>query len=169
MNAVNPEMISMPTLTGVTLRQSRTTLESYGLILGKISYKPHLAVNVVLEQTIDRHIIEPGTMVPKGSSIDLVLGMGLSNETTELPDLIGYNLYFAREILADRYLNTGAIIYDETIVNDKDTANAFIWRQRPNYQEGQRLHLGANIDLWLSVDSTKLPGIVSDETEIIGN
>ncbi len=163
MNAVNPEMVSMPNLTGVTLRQSRTTLESYGLTLGKITYKPHLAVNLVLEQAIDGRSIQPGVLIPKGSDIDLVLGMGLSNETTELPDLIGFNLYFAREILADRYLNTGAIIYDETIVNDRDTANAFIWKQRPDYQGGGRLHLGANIDLWLSVDSTKMPGQVADD------
>ena len=169
LNAVNPEMVSMPNLTGVTLRQSRPTLESYGLVLGKISYKPHLAINLVLEQTIDGRSITPGSLIPKGSAIDLVLGMGLSNETTELPDLIGYNLYFAREILADRYLNTGAIIYDETIVNDKDTANAFIWRQRPDYQDGGRLQLGANIDIWLSVDSTKLPGKVADETELSDN
>ncbi len=165
MNALNPEMVTMPTLTGVTLRQSRTTLESYGLNLGKISYKPHIAVNVVLEQSINGQPIESGSMVPKGAEIDLVLGMGLSNETTEIPDLMGFNLYFAREILADRYLNTGAVIYDETVVDDQDTANAFIWRQRPEFEQGFRLHVGANIDLWLTTDSTRLPGIGTQDEQ----
>jgi beta-lactam-binding protein with PASTA domain len=165
MNAVNPEMVTMPAVTGVTLRQARSSLESYGLVLGKITYKPHLAVNLVLEQRYKNQVIDPGKMVAKGSDIELVLGKGLSDETTELPDLIGYNLFMAREMLADRYLNPGAVIYDGTIKNETDTATAFIWKQRPEYKSGNQLKLGANVDLWLTVDSLKLPSPGLPENE----
>ena len=69
------------------------------------------------------------------------------------------SLFTARNMLADRYLNINAVIYDKSVTDEADTANAFIWRQRPEFQEGNTIHLGANVDVWLSVDSTRLPMI----------
>ncbi len=157
MNAINPEKVTMPAVTGVSLRQARSTLESYGLNLGKLSYKPDMFMNRVLEQRINDTLAEPGARVLKGSNIDLVLGRGLSEETTAVPDLVGLSLFTARNMLADRYLNINAVIYDNHVTNEVDTANAFIWRQRPEFQEGNTIHLGANVDVWLTIDSTKLP------------
>jgi hypothetical protein len=157
MNAVNPEKIGMPAVTGVSLRQARAIIETYGLVLGKISYKPNIAVNVVLEQHINDSIIEVGTMINKGSKINLVLGNGLSAKSTLTPNLIGFSLFMAREFLADRYLNIGAVIYDNSMKTEEDSTSAFIWKQRPVFQEGNRLQLGANVDVWLTIDSTKLP------------
>ena len=157
MNAVNPEKVTMPTVTGVSLRQARSTLESYGLTLGKISYRPDPFTNRVLEQRLNDTVVHPGSKVLKGSQIDLVLGKGLSAETTAVPDLVGLSLFNARNMLADRYLNINAVIYDNTVTNEEDTVSAFIWRQRPPFHEGNTIHLGANVDVWLTVDSTKLP------------
>ena len=159
MNAVNPEKVTMPAVTGVSLRQARATLESYGLKLGKISYKPDMFTNRVLEQHYNDTLIEPGSKVLKGSSIDLVLGQGLSDETTAVPDLIGMSLYTARNLLADRYLNVNAVIYDKSVTNEEDTTMSFIWRQRPDFEQGSKIHLGANVDVWLTIDSTKLPQV----------
>jgi eukaryotic-like serine/threonine-protein kinase len=157
MNAINPEKVGMPAVTGVSLRQARAIIETYGLVLGKISYKPNIAVNVVLEQHFNDSIIESGAMINKGSKINLVLGNGLSAKSTVTPNLIGFSLFMAREFLADRYLNIGAVIYDNSMKNEEDSTRAFIWRQRPIFQEGNKLQLGANVDVWLTVDSTKLP------------
>ncbi|HYW95076.1 MAG TPA: hypothetical protein VE870_05785, partial [Bacteroidales bacterium] len=132
-------------------------LESYGLTLGKISYRPDPFTNRVLEQRLNDTLVHPGSKVLKGSQIDLVLGKGLSVETTAVPDLVGLSLFNARNMLADRYLNLNAVIYDNTVTNEEDTVSAFIWRQRPPFQEGNTIHLGANVDVWLTVDSTKLP------------
>ncbi len=157
MNAVNPEKVTMPAVTGVSLRQARAVLETYGLNLGKISYKPDIAVNVVLQQKYKDSAVEPGRIIEKGSDIDLVLGQGLSKETTPVPELVGLNPELAKEILADRYLNIGAVIYDNSFENEKDSSRAFIWKQRPPFEENNRLKLGENVDIWLSADSTKLP------------
>lgn len=168
MNAVNPEKVTMPAVTGVSLRQARAILETYGLNLGKISYKPDIAVNVVLEQHYNDTVAVPGMIVVKGSEIDLVLGKGLSNETTAVPNLLGFNLFLAREFLADRYLNVGAIIYDNSMENEEDSAMAFVWKQRPEFEDENRLQLGENVDIWLTADSTKLPqpdSIMLDETD----
>ena len=157
MNAVNPEKVTMPAVTGVSLRQARAILETSGLFLGKLSYKPDIAINVVLEQKHSYSIVEPGSLITKGSDIDLVLGQGLSRETTIVPNLIGFNLMAAKEFLADRYLNIGSAIYDESIEDGEDSTNCFIWKQDPEFNEENRLQLGSDVYLWLTVDSTLLP------------
>jgi hypothetical protein len=59
--------------------------------------------------------------------------------------------------ITSRYLNVGAVIYDSSIVDFEDSLFAFIWRQRPAYDEGTLINLGSTVDVWLTVDSTKLP------------
>jgi beta-lactam-binding protein with PASTA domain len=160
MNAMNPERVTMPTVTGVSLRQARAILETYGLNLGKISYKPDIAVNNVLQQMVNDTVIQSGSMVIKGSAINLVLGRGLSEQTTLVPNLIGIDVMTAKDLLADRYLNYGAIVYDNSVATGLDTLFAFVWKQWPvvaDIPEEVRLQLGSSVDLWVTVDSTKLP------------
>jgi beta-lactam-binding protein with PASTA domain len=157
MNAINPEMVSMPQLVGISIRQARLALENAGLELGQISYKPDYAVNNVLQQMHNDSVIKEGSEVYKGATIDLVLGMGISGETTKIPELVGLGIESAREKIADNYLNVGAITYDETVLDMEDSAEAFIWRQYPEYDPFNRLNMGLEIDIWLTVDSTLLP------------
>ncbi|HDR68500.1 MAG TPA: PASTA domain-containing protein [Bacteroidaceae bacterium] len=157
MNAVNPEMVSMPQLVGISVRQARLAIENSGLKLGHLSYKPDYAINNVLQQLHNDTVIKEGSEIPKGTIIDLVLGMGLSGETTKIPDLIGLKLEAAQDKISDNYLNIGAITFDETVLDSKDSAGAFIWRQYPEYDPFSRLNMGLEIDVWLTIDSTLLP------------
>jgi len=171
MNAVNPEMISMPALVGLSNRQARLALQNAGLILGDISYQPDYARNNVLQQMHNGSVINEGTEITKGTLIDLVLGMGPSSETTRIPDLIGVGLEAATDMIADYYLNIGAITYDESMENAEDSSAAFIWRQYPEFEEFSRMNMGMEVDIWLSIDSTLLPQpdsiLPGDDTEII--
>jgi beta-lactam-binding protein with PASTA domain len=169
MNAVNPEMASMPRLVGLSIRQARLALQNAGLLLGEIQYRPDYAVNNVLQQMHNDTVINEGTQITKGSVIDLVLG-GLSSETTKIPDLVGLGLPEATDLITDYFLNVGAITYDGSILTEEDSAAAFIWRQYPEFDEFRRLNMGLEVDLWLTVDSTLLPvpdSIAgSEETEL---
>lgn len=157
MNAVNPETVSMPMLVGLSIRQARLALQNAGLLLGEITYRPDYAINNVLQQYYSDSVINEGTEVTKGSVIDLELGMGLSNEMTRVPDLVGLGLIEASELIADYYLNIGAITFDESVVEAEDSAEAFIWRQYPEFEEFRRLNMGLEVDIWLTIDSTLLP------------
>ena len=157
MNAVNPEMVTMPRLVGLSIRQARLALQNAGLVLGEIRYRPDYAINNVLQQMHADSVINEGTEIRKGEVIDLILGMGLSNETTRIPELVGQPLASAREIIADYYLNLGAITYDGSVENGEDSAQAFVWRQYPEYDEFRRLNMGMEVDIWVTVDSTLLP------------
>ncbi len=157
MNAVNPEMISMPRLVGLSIGQARLALQNAGLVLGDIQYRPDYAINNVLQQMHADSVISEGTSIRKSDVIDLVLGMGLSSKTTRIPDLIGLGFENAGEIITDYYLNTGAVTYDQSMTNEEDSANAFVWRQYPEFDEFGRLNMGMEVDIWLTIDSTLLP------------
>jgi beta-lactam-binding protein with PASTA domain len=160
MNAVNPEKASMPNLVSLSDRQAILALENAGLELGEVSYKPDFAVNSVLQQKMNGSVIEEGTMVEKGSSIDLVLGMGLSNETTTVPDLEGLDLAAAKAAISDRFLNFGLATYDQSVQNEEDSLQAWVYRQNPDYDGLTRINKGMEVFVWMTVDSTLLP--VSD-------
>jgi len=171
LNAVNQEMVAMPQLVGLSVRQARLAMQNAGLIQGTIEYRPDYAKNNVLQQKHNDSVIKEGTEITKGSVIDLVLGMGLSSSTTRIPDLVGTGLEEATEIIARYYLNLGAVTYDESFQEAEDSLGAFIWRQYPEFDEFRRLNMGMEMDIWLSLDSTLLPGpdstFFGDDTEIV--
>jgi beta-lactam-binding protein with PASTA domain len=156
MNAVNPEMVSMPQLIGLSFRQAKLALQNAGLYQGTITYRPDFAKNNVLQQMHKDSVINEGTIITKGAVIDLVLGMGLSSETTRVPDLVGLGLEEATEIISDYFLNLGAITYDQSFEEAEDSSGAFIWRQYPDYDEFRRLNMGMEVDIWLTLDSTQM-------------
>ena len=157
MNAVNLEMVSMPQLIGLSFRQARLALQNAGLLQGTITYKPDFAKNNVLQQMHRDTVINEGTIITKGAVIDLVLGMGLSSKTTRVPDLVGLGLEEASAIISDYYLNLGAITYDLSFEEAEDSSGAVIWRQYPDYDEFKRLNMGMEMDIWLTLDSTRIP------------
>ena len=158
-NALAPEKVKMPNVVDLSLRQARTTLESQGLIVGELIYVPHMAENYVLKQQYRGQEIRRGTEIVKGSVIDLVLGKGLSDEKTPVPNLLGNTLTEARQILTQYFLNFGVPIYDHTVITSADTVNAFIYRQRPAAGDDVMLQLGSPIDVWLTVDEAQKPEI----------
>lgn len=156
-NAVKPEMIKVPNVVGLTLRQARSLLQTSGFIIGKLSFVPDLARNNVLKQKNNGIEIEEGDSLKKDAIIDLVLGKGLSNQKTPVPDLVSYDLEIAKQKILGSSLNLGAYTFDETIENEEDSITAFIWKQNPEYAEDYRIPLGSSVYIWLTVDSTKLP------------
>ncbi len=156
-NAMSPERISVPDVTGVSLRQARVMLETHGFNVGQLIYVPDIALNNVLNQQYNGRDVEPGELIVRGESIDLILGEGLSSRTTHVPDLLHMNQEEARGKIIESSLNLGATLYDATVETKDDSLNAFVWRQRPEYSEDLQIRLGSIVDLWLSLDSTLLP------------
>jgi beta-lactam-binding protein with PASTA domain len=156
-NAFKPEMVAMPNLVDLTIRQASKVLESSGLEMGQRRFKPDLSINVVIEQTYNGKSIRGGDSIQKGSVIDLVLGKGLSNQKTMVPYLLGMGLNPARSKIMEASLNLGAFNYDNTIKNGTDSVNAFVFKQNPDYREDASLPIGSDLYLWLTIDSAKLP------------
>ncbi len=164
-NARNPEMVQVPNLVGLTLRQANAILETSGLKMGKRIYVPDLAINNVLKQLYLGEEIQEGDSLEKSSSIDLVLGKGLSNRKTIVPDLISMTYKQAESRILDASLNLGAFTYDETVLTGKDSTRAMVWKQNPEFDEKNLIQLGSPVYLWLTLNSAKLP--VPDTTSVL--
>jgi eukaryotic-like serine/threonine-protein kinase len=156
-NAFKPEMVRVPNLVGLPIRQAKAVIESAGLEMGERTYIPDLSVDFVIKQLFKGKGVTEKDSLQKGSQIDLVLGKGLSNQKTLVPNLIGLKLEAAKNSIIYSSLTLGAIGYDTSVATSEDTVKAFVFRQIPEYKETSTLQLGAGIYLWFTVDSTKLP------------
>jgi eukaryotic-like serine/threonine-protein kinase len=156
LNAINAEKVEVPNVMGLSLRQAEAIIETRGLKLGITSYVPDVAVNYVLKQLYRNREITPNTKINKGSRIDLVVGMGVSNEQSALPNLVGLSIDNARQTLSQAILNFGAIVYDNSVETFDDSIKAVIWRQKPEFSPGNTINLGSSIDVYLTVDQSKV-------------
>lgn len=158
-NPFFPRKVEVPDLIEKTKRRAIYDLESKGFKVGELQYVPYIGKDVVIDMKIDERSLMPGTKLKKGTTIDLVLGMGLSDELVLAPYLRWKSLEEAVEYLKLRSFNLGSIIYDDEIT---DTAAALVFRQNPAPSLEPSIRMGREIDLWLTNDYTK---IVNDSLE----
>ncbi len=146
-----PEQIEVPKLTDVSIRQARVLLESKGFALGNVEERPSEFNDLVLEQKHNGQMIQPGSRIDNGSTIDLVVGKNITGRETSIPDLSTLSLTAARDSLKSRSLNVGSIIYDPSILTTEDTLSAIIWKQMPLPDSTTRVMPGISVDLWLKL------------------
>lgn len=144
-NSTSSIGVQMPNLINSSLRFAETVLVSSGLKLGSVIYRPDVAAGAVLDQLYRNQSIQPNLKIPKGASIDLVVGDGMGSTLVSIPDLTNLTLNEARGVLESSMLQVGSIVYD----GKNDSLNATIKRQSPPYQEGQTVKSGQQIDLFL--------------------
>jgi len=154
--ACSAEQVVMPRLIDLSIKSAQAQLASIGLGVGKISYKPDIARDAVIEQKFNGQNIPAGTRIAKGSLIDLVLGKGEEEGMvkTMVPDLKSYSLYTAGLVAAQNSLNIGAKIGDNTIKTQADSLSAVIYKQSP--AKGRMVLPGSEIDVWITTDQSKL-------------
>jgi len=131
-------------------------IEGAGLEMGTPRYVPDLSIDVVIKQLHNGREISEGDSLQKGSVIDLVLGKGLSNQRTPVPNLIGLDFQTAKDRIFGASLTLVTSVYDNTVVSGKDSANAFVYKQNPDFSNEATLQLGSSIYLWLTIDSARI-------------
>lgn len=137
------EKVMLPDLTDFSLRQASAMLETYGLAIDSLIFVPDVGKTVIKVQLLGEDV-EPGTQLPKGTAVHLVLGHGQSNERISIPFLIGKSREEAVKVLTAAYLNVRAEFFPE----DTDSLNLIVSRQKPAYRENARIQMGAGFDLW---------------------
>lgn len=148
-NMTNAEKIKMPDLVNTSLRQAETMIQSYGLRLGRIKYQPDVAKDYVLAQLINGRNIKKGTLIERGTKIDLVLGLGQDDASeTTVPQLVGLSYTEALAQIRSAGLKPGGVIYDAAIKTEDDSSAALIWKQFPESDESL-VPAGSIIDIWL--------------------
>ena len=90
--------------------------------------------------------IKAGQELFVGTAVDLVIGSGLSDKTTTIPNLMGLTMQKAQTEIKVASLNLGAVIFDEGI---SDSSAAMVYRQNPKVNEKRKVKLGTSIDIYL--------------------
>jgi beta-lactam-binding protein with PASTA domain len=150
-----PEKVILPDVIDKSKRQAMDKLRFAGLNIGTLTYVPDMAKDVVLVMKLNGKELQPGDQIQKLSTINLVLGKGLSNERIVMPYVIGLSIGEASYQLKRFSLNTGAINFDKT-VHAKDSLKAIVYKQSPYASVTPVIRMGADVDLWLTMDSTKV-------------
>ena len=145
--ASQPEMVAMPDLVDLSLRQALNELKAESLKLDKLSYVENFAKNAVLAQRIDGDTITPATPVLKGSLVELVLGKGLNNEKADVPFLLGLTENEAIALINNASLNVGYLKYQDS----RDKMHSRVYKQQPG-SPPQKVTYGAYVDLWFRSD-----------------
>lgn len=99
-NKAEPPMTPMPNLNSLSYRSALLILKSNKLILDDTVHVPNY-VTFVLGQQINGQDVRPGTMIPQGSKVVLVLGDGGVNQAMDIPeDVIGLDLASGLDFLS---------------------------------------------------------------------
>jgi beta-lactam-binding protein with PASTA domain len=77
------EKVPLPDLTDITLRAATLQLQAYGFQIGKIEEVPSIGQTVIAVKQNGREITW-GTLLKKGSVVDLVIGSGMQEDMDTL-------------------------------------------------------------------------------------
>jgi beta-lactam-binding protein with PASTA domain len=151
-NMATPPETELPHIEiGTSYISVREILESHGLRVGDIIYKPFEYKDVFLDMKLhgSGKSLKPGTKITKGSKVDLVLGNGLGDTRISIPDLRGLTYLEAVSLIQLKELSVGTVIATGTIT---DTLEAFVYKQVPAADADRTVNLGSMVDIWITQD-----------------
>ena len=150
-NATTKRQVTMPNLHDMSYRQAETTLRGMGIQVDTVyDYEPSEFRDLVLDVKTDTGAIQPGTKIPVGTKVRLVVGFGKGTEYVKVPTIVGLTLRDARSLLLNNRLTVGAVHYDEP---EEEGVAQYVYRQVPD--AGERLLEGETVTLYLSADIEK--------------
>ncbi|MBX2963494.1 MAG: PASTA domain-containing protein [Cyclobacteriaceae bacterium] len=159
-NRVTPPTVPMPNLVDGSLINAEAILRGNELKRGKIQLVRGPFLNLVKEMRYQGEKILPGTRIPKGSVIDLLVEDGGSN-TVPAPDVRGYTLEDAKIPIFGSNLNLGEIhVVGDTIGRELPIV---VLKQKP--VPHQNIKVGDVVELWVGKKGTPVPEEDEEEDE----
>ncbi len=140
----NAPPVALPDLEPYTYREAIATLSNYGLKVGDTTYKPDIARDRILEAHFNGQIIKPGTKIPKGSKIDLVLGNGEGASLVNIPNLVNLDIDAAKFAILGAKLTLGTIVYNGPVT---DSSTLKVIAQSPNVADSAKVNIGTRINI----------------------
>lgn len=148
-NRRTPPTLPLPNLFGDggagSLENAEAVLRSSELSRGRIIYRRSPNYHLIMEIRMNGKPITPGTRVPKGSTIDLVVGDGAGPRDFVISNFVGLTYDNVLLRLGNLSLHLGSV----QIPEDVDTTGivSFVIKQNP--APGDSVSIGDPIDLWI--------------------
>lgn len=124
---------------GLAFRQ----LDLVGLKVGDTLYEPSIQRDAVIRMQYNNSTLKPGTLLPRFSVIDIVIGSGPKRNIT-MPNLVGLTVAEAKAVIAQNLFEVGLVEHEDGKQDDSD----IIYYQDP--EGGSIRDQGMQIDLWAS-------------------
>ncbi len=137
------KMVEMPDLAGKTsIRFAEQKLLNRGLkVIVEYTYSAE-GKNQVIKQKLNGKTIEPGSMVPHGSKIVLVVSQGKGDAEIELPNLVGLTICEGRQRLESIDVAASFICIDCEPDNADQECRAVIYVQEPDQEYFSTITVG---------------------------
>lgn len=149
-NKILPPSIPMPSLINLSYRSALMLLETSKLKLKDTVMRPDIAQGAVLDQLFKGNSIQPGSSIPQGSEITLVVGFNAGSFEIDVPNVVGLSYAEAIALLSGNNLN----YYTFFEGHISDTTNAVVFEQDPEQYnpetlESNKIEEGMVINLFI--------------------
>ena len=158
-NAGEVPMVNVPDFNGISVREAKNRISSFGLKVGNVASDP---VPSPYPNTITRQEPEPGDSLKKGGTVDLWYSTGLGTDTVQVPSVVGRTVEAARDHLLQQRLR--AIVVDPRASNSPQSAGQSVdtsatrrFVQRQGRPPTTKVRAGTEIRLFITDDSTQVP------------
>jgi len=150
------QLVEMPNLVDKSQRFAESILINREFRY-KLEYKPSReAHGAVLAQLFKGKSIAPGTKIPIGSVIKLIVGRDEAGEALLLPNLYGLTLVEAKERVLNMQ-NMEFLAVCPTCLTSSDSLSARVQSQSPEFEEGVMVASGTTISVFATKESTETP------------
>ncbi len=144
----NAPDVGFPDIFEMTFLEARAVLGNYGIKIGDTSYISDVVRDRILEANFKGKRVQKGDLIPKGSTISLVLGDGKGASDVDLPNVLGLTLTEAIFSLRGSSLTPGNISYEGNIT---DSTTVRVVKQFPALSDSlKKVSIGSSVDLVLS-------------------
>jgi len=157
-NAGDAPMVNVPDLNGISVREAKNRVSSFGLQPGRV--QPD-SIPSPYPNTITRQDPEPGDSLEEGKTVDLWYSTGLGTDTVQVPNVVGLNADTAEQLLLRDSLRS--VVVDprrsdpETESPQADTASTRRFVERQGRVPDTKVRAGTEIRLFTTDDSTDVP------------
>jgi beta-lactam-binding protein with PASTA domain len=158
-NSRQVRQVTLPDVSDVSYRQALAMLQSVGITVSSVEYAPSDYKDLVTNVKYKGRSLLPGTRIPEGSSIILVVGSGEGELAVAVPIIKGMGIEKATEALSAASFVVGAVEYDVT--PNGNEADYIIYRQRP--AAGSSVPSGTKVDIYLSKDKARMNEVFEED------
>ncbi|MDH5398907.1 MAG: PASTA domain-containing protein [Cyclobacteriaceae bacterium] len=149
--SVNRNTVPTVALTQIkdkSLTHLKAVLENNDIKIGERIRKSSPYFNLVLEVQYNGRVLEEGDLVPKGATVDVVVGDGYGKRSFELPDFFANEFEVADVILKGLDLNLEPL----NLPAGKDTTDQVLYVVRQEPTPGTIVNIGEWVEFWLDTE-----------------
>ncbi|MCP4122874.1 MAG: PASTA domain-containing protein [Bacteroidetes bacterium] len=147
-NRTTPPLVKFPAWKEYPQRKTVIDkIRSLGFKVGREVRVSCAHTDYVMDLKFEGEGIEEGTLIPKGSAIDIHLCDGFGNTRLLIPDLFGKSLLEAKLILEAYSLVLGRVETDGSV---KDSLASFVYYQSPPHDGASTIRMGEAVDVYVT-------------------